>query len=237
MIWTKINSMMPEDAKLRGIWQGLYAVPIPNTTTRWLIGPYEKLTDLATALRNNANLRKLLTSLGVRLGLRATDVPPTGDRQVRYGDTKAGANQNTDYNALRTHSVAKPALDLAPGESAPSNRRSDREDNVRTFWMSQTPQSHHIVEFNNLRDIKASTKEGKGEMDYKRLPAVLLAAEFHQRYISAFLKQMHGMKEKELRSVIPKLYQTLYLSRSDLFRPLWDVSEVLLREASVAIPP
>ena len=237
MIWTKINSMMPEDAKLKGIWQGLYAVPIPHTTTSWLIGPYERLTEFATALRTDAKLRKLLTKFGVRLGLRATDVPPAGERQVRYGDTKEGANQKTDYDASRIHSVAKSAIDLPPGQSAPSNRKSDREENVRTFWMTQTPQSHHIVEFNNLRDIKASTKEGKDEMDYNRLPAVLLAAEFHQRYISAFLRQMHGMREKELRSVMPKLYRTLYLSRSDLFRPLWNVSEVLLREAKVAIPP
>lgn len=235
MIWTKINSMMPEDAKLKGVWQGLYAVPIANTTTRWLIGPYERLTELATALRNDAALRKLLTKFGVRLGLRATDVPSAGERQASYGDTKEGANHETDYNPLRIHSVAKPALDLPSGQSAPSNRRGDREENVRTFWMTQTPQSHHIVEFNNLRDIKVSTKKGKGEMDYKRLPAVLLAAEFHQRYISAFLKQMHGMEEKELRSVMPKLYQALYLDRSDLFRPLWDVSEVLLREAKVSI--
>lgn len=233
MLWTKIESLIG-CTRLTGACLGLFELAIPDGT-HWLIGPYARLTVLATALRTQESLRDTLGALRIRLGLRATDIAPTGDRQPRYGSTIQGRQHAHDFTTIRNVSLAKPALPLAPGQAAPVNRRSDREENVRTFWMTQTPQSHHIVEFNNLRDIKASEKGGTSEMDYDRLPAVLLAAEFHQRYISAFLKDSHGKKPDVLRKEMPGMYRTLYLDRSPLCSPLWDVSKVILREAGLAV--
>jgi len=68
-------------------------------------------------------------------------------------------------------------------------------------------------------------------MDYKRLPAVLLAAEFHQRYITSILKPAQDWEKDKLLGGIHKLYQDLYLRRSALFKPLWAVSKVVLKEA------
>ena len=234
MIWNTIASL-PGCTALNGACSGLYAARIPNSPTCWLIGPYARLTLLATALRTDESLRAALAGLHVRLGLRETDVPPAGDRQARYGPTVQGAHHAGDFAAQRIFPLAQPALDSVPGQSAPVSRRGDREENVRTFWMTQTPQSHHIVEFNNLRDIGKSTQNGTGEMDYNRLPAVLLAAEFHQRYISAFLKSAHGRNADALRKEMPGMYRTLYTGRSPLFRPLWDVSEVILRAAGLPV--
>jgi hypothetical protein len=232
-IWNKIGSL-EGCTHLTGECQGLFAFAIRDGT-HWLIGPYARLTTLATALRTREDLRDTLAALRVRLGLRATDIAPSGDRQVRYGTRVQGQHGAHDFTSSRQFSLAKPALPIPPGQSAPTNRRSDREENVRTFWMTQTPQSHHIVEFNNLRDIGKSTEAGKGEMDYALLPAVLLAAEFHQRYISAYFKQAHGMKADALRKMMPGMYRDLYIGRSTLFRPLWDVSEVVLRAAGLAV--
>ena len=233
-----LQSVLPKQPKpteLQGLWRGLHAVPIMNEDTCWLIGPYRRLTDLATALRTDAKLRETLTELRVRIGLRKTDVPPDGDRQTRFGDTIQGSQHGSDFTSQRTKQLANPALILPPGQSPPVNRRNDREENVRTFWMSLTPQSHHIVEFNNLRDIGVSTKEGTGEMDYNQLPAVLLAAEFHQAYISSFLRRMHGMSAADLRAGMRENYRTLYCDRSRLFQPLWHVSRALLGEAGLPV--
>jgi hypothetical protein len=233
MLWNTIATLT-DCTRLTGEFHGLFALKNADGT-QWLIGPYERLTVVATALRTREDLRDMLGALRIRLGLRDTDVPPDGVRQGRYGKTIPGQKHALDFTPSRTFSLAQPALDLAPGQAAPTNRRGDREENVRTFWMTQTPQSHHIVEFNNLRDIGASTKHGLREMDYGGLPAVLLAAEFHQRYLSIFLKSAHGETAAALRRKMTGMYRTLYLGRSALFRRLWDVSAVILREAGLRV--
>ncbi|HEX3716518.1 MAG TPA: hypothetical protein VH595_01005 [Verrucomicrobiae bacterium] len=101
--------------------------------------------------------------------------------------------------------------------------------------MTQTPQSHHIVEFNHLRDLGKSHDTGLGEMDHGQLPCVLLAAEFHQRYISSILKQTHGWNLQELRAGLSKVYSSIYLPRGILFSPLWAVSEIILDAAEVPV--
>ena len=114
-----------------------------------------------------------------------------------------------------------------------TNRISDREENVKSFWDSQTPQSHHIIEFNNLEALGVSRKNGNVGMDYFQLPAVLLAAEFHQRYISAILKPTHNWEKSKLAAEIPTVYSSLYLERSKLFEPLWFVSKAILERAGL----
>ena len=64
-------------------------------------------------------------------------------------------------------------------------------------------------------------------------PQVLLAAEFHQRYISSILKPAQRWNKTKLRAEIFSLYEGLYLSRSRLFQPLWPVSRLILRQAGI----
>jgi hypothetical protein len=118
-------------------------------------------------------------------------------------------------------------------QEAPINRKTDREENVKDFWATQTPQSHHIVEFNNLKTLGVSTEDGSEGMDYLQLPAVLLAAEFHQRYISTILKPAQRWEKVKLQSEIVVTYRDLYTQRSKLFEPMWLISKTILEHAGV----
>jgi hypothetical protein len=204
------------------------------TPSFWMIGQYKDQTRLATELWNNTGVQDFLANHRVRLGLRATDLPPAGlERQERYGSTITGADAARSFVSQRVNPVSSP---VRPGQPAPFNRRGDREENVRLFWESQTPQSHHIVEFNHLRDIGVSKETGIGPMDHGQLPCILLAAEFHQRYISSILKQTHGWSAARLRSNLPDIYSSIYLRGGAPFQPLWEVSRIILRAAGLAVP-
>lgn len=199
--------------------------------TGWLVGPYKDMTPLATDLRNDERLQDFLSANRVRLGLRNTDVPPAGiERQVRYGPLVPGTDRDKDFTGGRLNPVALPVQQIS---RVAVNRKADREDNVMRFWTSQTPQSHHIVEFNNLQTLGVSHKVGNAEMDYLQLPAVLLAAEFHQRYISAILKPAQHWGKQQLQSAIASVYRDLYLGKGPLFQPLWGISKVILNEATI----
>ena len=202
--------------------------------TGWLVGPYKQLTPLATNLRDDERLRDFLSGNRVRIGLRNTDRPPAEiEREERYGKLIHGRDRHKDFTSARLNPAVAPAreMEISP---APVNRKTDREENVKRFWASQTPQSHHIVEFNNLETLGVSQKDGDAEMDYLQLPAVLLAAEFHQRYISAILKPAQRFEKEELKSEIGSVYWGLYGGgRSLLFEPLWRISRVILKEAGI----
>jgi hypothetical protein len=197
--------------------------------TAWLVAPYNQLTSFATDLRHNEHLRDFLVENRIRIGLRSVDVPPANaPRQKNYGNSITGQNHDKDFTDARVNALAQP---VNTESAALVNRKTDREENVNTFWEIQTPQSHHVVEFNNLEMLGVSLKTGSREMDYLQLPAVLLAAEFHQRYISAILKPTHQMDRITLNKEIVCAYRELYTSRSRLFEPLWLVSQVILQRA------
>jgi hypothetical protein len=204
----------------------------PTHPTFWMVGRYKDQTQLATDLRHNATAQDFIASHAVRFGLRQTDLPPAGlERQECYGSTIAGSNVGSDFEAQRLHQLS---VSAKPGQPAPANRRSDREENVRSFWATQTPQSHHIVEFNHLRDLGVSKEDGLGALDHGQLPCVLLMAEFHQRYLSSILKQTHGWSVAQLQSGLAQTYSSLYQAGGVPFRPLWDVSRIILRAAGLA---
>jgi hypothetical protein len=200
----------------------------------WMIGQYNDQTGLATQLRNNEFAQDFVAKERVRLGFRSSDLPPIGlKRQERYGSTIAGTDAGKHFGVQRVNPLTPQVIS---GQSEPINRRGDREENVRRFWESQTPHSHHVVEFNHLRDLGLSKAVGLGPMDRGQLPCVLLSAEFHQRYISSILKQTHGWKVERLRSDLPRVYASIYLSRGTPLRPLWEVSRVILRAAGLIVP-
>lgn len=209
----------------------LFLVQTSVDDTGWLVGPYNEMTRFATDLRHDKALREFLATNRVRIGLRTTDVPPADiKRQESYGPVVQGEDRNKDFTADRLNPLALPVR----VEDAPTgNRKTDREANVKGFWDSQTPQSHHIVEFNNLKTLGVSCENGDEEMDYLQLPAVLLAAEFHQRYISAILKPAQSWEKRKLQSEIVATYRSLHLERSRLFEPMWRISKVVLDEAGI----
>lgn len=237
VMWNKINAI-PGRRFVRppSPYAEMLLIPAPPDKTReasfWLIGQYKDQTSFASDLRTSKTLQNFVTDCRVRFGLRETDRPPFDmERRKRYGATLAGANSGGDFTSMRVRSLAQP---VRPGIQ-PVNRISDQKENVRLFWMTQTPQSHHIVEFNHLRDLGKSRDNGLGEMDHGQLPCVLLAAEFHQRYISSILKQTHGWTPEQLRAGLGKVYSSIYLSRGTLFSPLWTVSKIILRAAEIPV--
>ena len=168
----------------------------------------------------------------VRFGVRESNRPPVDlERVKRYGASIKGLNADHDFTGPRNQSLARPVR----GREPTVNRLGDREENVKRYWASQTPQSHHIVEFNHLRDIGVSSKNGHGEMDHAQLPCVLLSAEFHQRYISSILKKTHGLSANQLRDSLAQVYFSIYGKRGPLFQPLWAVSKIILRRAGVSL--
>jgi len=200
--------------------------------THWLIGQYKDMTKFATVLRTDKTTRDFLSAHRVRIGLRESDIPPADiQRQERYGVTTRGENYSKDFTEKRLNPIAQPVRKLI---TFPINRIADREENVKRFWESQTPQSHHIVEFKNLEALGASSKNGNEGMDYLQLPAVLLAAEFHQRYISAVLKPTHNWEKAKLAAEMHTVYSSLYLERSKLFEPLWSVSKTIFERTNLS---
>jgi hypothetical protein len=234
-MWNKIKSIPGcKTVRVPGTDNEMYLLPVPDNDllepSFWLIGEYRVQTPFATKLRDSETLQKFVTKHRVRFGLRESDRPPKGERQVRFGTQKLAAKPG-DFTQDRVQQLAVPVKE----DEASVNRRTDRELNVQTFWATQTPQSHHIVEFNNLRDIGKSKESGSGELDHGQLPCVLLAAEFHQRYISSILKKLHGASKKDLLAKLPGEYSALYLGRGPLFSPLWSVSRIILQAAGLPV--
>jgi hypothetical protein len=232
MIWNGIRAMSGVTT-LASTHPEILLVPVGDGKSCWLVGPYERLTPLATALRDDEGLRLLLTQKQVRLGLRASDCPPAEvERQERYGKTLPGQERARDFSAVRGEPLATPVRANLP---VPGNRISDQRENVKTFWATQTPQSHHIVEFNHLEELGLSQLRGRAGLDHPRLPAVLLAAEVHQRYLSSSFKPTHGWNKTRLQQEIVPFYRALYLGRSLLYHPLWAISKIVFREARLSV--
>lgn len=226
-VWSKLNALGKTAPNAR---PSLYGQPLIfnlNDGTGWLVGPYQTLRTIATACRNEEWAQDFLAGVHARFGFRSTDVAPADlKRQKSYGTNQTGQNAGRDYTGQRKPGAPEPVV----GGQAATNRISDRYENIQTYWQTQTPQAHHIVEYNNLHSIGVSG-EGQAEMDYDRLPAVLLMAEFHQRYISSILKPTHDMGMDVLKARMYSIYQNIYTGYSPALFPLWEISKVILDEA------
>lgn len=219
----------------------LLAVPTLRPRKHWMIGRYKDQTRLATALRTERTAQVFVAKCRIRLGFRDTDVPPIDlERQGEYGETVKGESASQDFSDERVKELTAP---VKPANAEMTNRISDRKENVKTFWASQTPQSHHIVEFNHLEGIGKSKAAGDGELDHAQLPCVLLAAEFHQRYVSSILKRTHSWDEGQLRKNMTNTYFSIYVAEGRMagakgdapLAPLWRVSRIILRAAGIRV--
>jgi hypothetical protein len=230
-IWKSIENLSSCEAlPLPPPYRQILLIRIQADGTHWLVGPFKELIKVATDLRDQESLWRILSSKRVRIGLRKSDEPPVNlKQQEAYGEYMRGANHGADFTARRLDPVAMPFRANKP----PVNRISDCQENVKNFWKTRTPQSHHIVEFNHLEKLGVSNEKGDKESDYQRLPAVLLAAEFHQRYLSVILKQTHNWDRSNLQSKLAGTYDSLYRLRSPLFLPLWEISKIILHEAGI----
>ena len=214
-------------------------LPVPSlpwspAPTFWLVGEYEPLAAFATSLRGNQTSRDFITEKNIRFGLRRLDCPAlTFDRQEEYGARQIGPDASKSFLPERIQPVAAAAK---PNKPTPINRRGDRDENVRLYWLTQTGQSHHIVEYNNLHTVGVSQPGSAAPLDHGRLPCVLLAAEFHQRYISSILKPTHSQSAAQLRTNMIGIYQGIYVTQCPPLAPLWQVSRAILRAAGFTVP-
>lgn len=216
-----------------GIYGDVYLLEVPNLSpvTYWMVGRHRQQKRLATALREKGYAREFVADHFVRLGLRHTDVPPTDKvRQVSFGESEPGDNPTKNFVVERVNPLLKPVDDE---NAAKTNRASDQEKNVETYWDTRTPESHHIVEFNHLSKLSYSNRRGTNELDHGELPCVLLMAEFHQRYVSSILKLSHGWEADELRKNLRTTYLSIYSEKGDPLWPLLQVAQVILEEVNL----
>lgn len=240
-MWNEIKQINgARTARLPLGHQEVVLLPVPALSllpgpAYWLVGEFNHLSNFATSLRTRQEARQFFVDQNVRVGLRAEDHPPLNrTRQRGYGDTIPGAGVGQNFAPQRVQARSQAVNVAVP---APGNRLADNEENVRTYWAQQTAQAHHIVEFNHLRDTGASHDGSAGSLDYGRLPCILLAAEFHQRYISSILKPEHGREAAYLRGNMPRIYNGIYLGKCPPLSPLWQVSQAILRAANLLLPP
>ena len=200
-----------------------------------MIGRYRQQKRLATALREKGYAQEFVADNFVRLGLRHTDVPPTDKvRQVSFGKSEPGDNPTGSSTGNFVKDRVNQLLDPVDAENAAkTNRVSDQEKNVETYWDTRTPEAHHIVEFNHLSKLSFSKRRGTNELDHGELPCVLLMAEFHQRYVSSILKLTHGWDVEDLRKNLRHTYFSIYAERGEPLWPLWQVSQVILEEVNL----
>ena len=217
-------------------------LPVPSLSWAkgkffWLVGDYKHLTNFATSIRSDKTAQDFVADHHIRFGMRNTDCPPVNlDRQESYGTRKAGADAAKNFVADRIKSINSAPQAARLNKPMTTNRRSDRDENVRLYWLTQTAQSHHIVEYNNLHTVEASQPGGASPLDHDQLPCVLLAAEIHQRYISSALKHTHGMSKAALQKDMISIYQEIYETKCPPLAPLWQVSREILRAAGFAVP-
>jgi hypothetical protein len=234
-IWTPIHDLC-QPVRLVPRFDKVFVSRDPGQPKHWLIGPYSDLAQIRDGLGTEKSLLTALHDRGIRVGFRKTDEPPAEgvERQKSYGAEVPGSTAS--HAGERKTQLHLPV----PGLFVPTHRISDESLNKGSYWQTQRPQVHHIVEFNNLRQLGVSTREGEGELDYDQLPCVMLMAEFHQRYISSVLKETHNYtgSGEALLEQYQTIYEELYFKTPKIgddsrpFQALGEVAEVIFEEAA-----
>jgi len=227
-----VSSGICMPAGLTGNFHNVFLAPNPTESRNWVVGTYPVLCELSRELRINHELCQSLFEKGIQYGFRETDKPPTGlIRQKEYGTLEAQPAGNfSKSRKIETHTpIAK--------KKVCGFRISDQYTNIMSYWKTQSPQAHHIVEFNNLEAVGVSTRTGSGDLDYHQLPCVLLMAEFHQKYVSSKLKDTHTWDEQraELIKKLRVRYDQIYYSDAPQLASLGKISAAIFTVAEQMI--
>ena len=219
-------------AGLTGKFESVLMAPNAKESLNWLVGTYPVLCEMSKSLRTSESLYKLLCEKGVQYGFRKTDKPPTGIiRQKEYGKSEAQpAGDFSKSRIIETHTpISK--------DKVCDSRISDHYANIKSFWKSQSPQAHHIVEFNNLEMVGVSTRTGSGDLDYKQLPCVLLMAEFHQRHVSSKLRDTRTGDDQPAERIkkLRARYDQIYCSHAPQLASLGKISAAIFTVAEQMI--
>jgi hypothetical protein len=234
----------------------------PNTTASvyrlpkgWLIGSYAALCELADALKWDPNrngykieaLEAKLRKCRPRFGLRKTDRPPQREFQKKMDEfdeltveeeLELASDQGLDKLIARR--TASPEAYRGRGEAGGGKnatsaepRRAELYDEVRDFWISQTLQAHHIVEDNIVKKLGLRAPE----LARAEAPAVLLAPEFHQRYLAVPKAEREAFNNKLTPEsafiALRKISAGLYLH--PVLAPLGQTSDLIIRRVCTCL--
>jgi hypothetical protein len=206
MVWSKIKTLVctgPVMSRYDAYFtkQPVAFSPVPR---RWVIGEYDHLKKLATALRNDWTVGMYFG--GACYGLRHTDVAPTGPQP------KGGFRP---LPPVPDHPVNQGLINMRQVNPNQTPRESDLYDKYRDFYAQKTLEAHHIVEKSILGTL-GHNKPGTGLENHKA-PCVLVVAELHQqmftREVSKFRTSFHnGMSEYQQALLLTSIYKDLYAS-------------------------
>jgi hypothetical protein len=218
MIWieikNKICGAVPDPQFEAYLTKSPVVFTTPNGVEKrsWVIGPYERLKNLARTLRADAKARAAFGN--ACFGLRDTDLPPTGSQP-------AGGFRKPMETA--TPNPFNPALIAMRQGANPSQvpRRSDQFDVFADFYAKKTLEAHHIVEKSILGEIKRN----KGDLQDNIAPCVLVVAELHQQIYTPEVSRFRtsfksGMSNSAQADLLDSIYKDLYASAqmSDLLQ-------------------
>jgi len=203
-------------------------VTIPIEDQCWLIGPYNTLTSVGSALRSDVNLQLEFQSVGIRLGDRRTDSAPTGPWRRRIGD-RGSAQSTQDYTNQRLNHSRPTTRPIG------SARQTNRFAADAAFWAGRTPEAHHIIEDN----IVEAMHQAFGVLKHDYAPCVLLFAELHQRWINRVANQHRpkfnaSMTKNTANTNLDLYIRDLYSSPAG--RPIGPIAKVI-RDVIVARLP
>lgn len=233
MIWNHIKTINCLTQKPDDRFEAyLTKNPVPFTTPEgpdqryWVIGPYEKLKELARAFRVDATARASFDD-GC-FGRRHTDLPPTGEQP-------AGGFRKKMVVAV-PRPVNPALIAMRQGANPPQMpRRSDQFNVFADFYAKKTLEAHHIIEKSILGDLKRN----KGDLRDDVAPCVLVAAELHQqiytpevsRFRASFTPGMSSMAQADL---LTKIYKDLYASPQ--MADLLAIANVIIDQVRLGMP-
>jgi hypothetical protein len=116
-------------------------------------------------------------------------------------------------------------------------QRKDVPASVQAAWRKQheywkslpEPNSHHIVESNVLELPGVSQRVGARDLDYPKLPAMMLSAEFHSRYFNPLLTQAREQAQRKNWRGVCEEYRLFYEGQSHSFAALWAAARIVLK--------
>ena len=164
-------------AKTRGEWILQEDSIFITDDSRFIIGPYRKLTDYSTALRSNRNQQNLLANLNVKFGRRNTDAIPKGTI-IKGGFRSKIKNRKLTPSQLslliHQHHRERYDFNRIPGFIP---RITDEYREAAAYFQSITLESHHIVE----KSLINALNRAKGDLADDFAPCVLVTGELHRR--------------------------------------------------------